>query len=215
MADKSDLKLISDKEKAEALENFLKRVCEPAFGSLSKKEIELAILEILFRLNWFQGGSGEFEISRKLGISLLKARNLIYERSLRKHRMLNDEDLRRELAKEIVTNLHCEEEDKVVIQIVNPYFHNCIREKLSSLRLVYDGSFSSHIIRVSRKSFLDLLDNVLTSSESEAFLKTLKKEGRLNSSVKRITDLIKDGSNFLPPVEFIKEILTSILMSSG
>ena len=73
-----------DERAASALKALLERVLDPAFGALPKSEIELLILAALGEIGAISSEPGVYELVSKLRVTRTKARNLIYERELRR-----------------------------------------------------------------------------------------------------------------------------------
>jgi hypothetical protein len=99
------------------LKKLLSRYLSPAFGALPKSEVELIILDTLEELGAISAEPQVYELVTKLRVTRTKARNLIYERELRRSK---PEDLD-ERVKEILRKPLIDKTGKhFILEVENP-----------------------------------------------------------------------------------------------
>lgn len=169
------------------LQEFLDWYLNPSFGSMTKHDIDLNVFSMLLKVGVFSSNKEVYEIMRILKVTRTKARNLIYESSLR---MMQDNQLEEHLKKLINKPLLERDGDKISIEIDNPLLVDYVKKRLKDLDHLTDGAFSPELIRMSYSAFVDLYVKLFPEKE-----KHLRKE--------LIRLHVKDGvklSQFLPHV---------------
>jgi hypothetical protein len=168
------LEKVSNDTKAIILDNFLDRYLEPAFGSLSKTEIDMLVLELLEQIGEIDENINPYTLSKKLKISLAKASNLLYNRSLRKK--YKDKDFN-EMIEHILLNrkykVHKGENGWLLLQIENPLLLEYIKNKIQELGYIQDDSFSKKIIKLTEETFIALIENCISKERKSEILKKL------------------------------------------
>jgi len=153
--------------KEEALNYFLKRYLEPAFGSLSKTEIDILVLELLEQIGEIAENINQYSLSKKLKISQAKAKNLLYNRSLRKY----EEEQLKKMFEEILLSpkykIHKGEDGWFWFQIENPLLLEYVKNRIQQLEHIPDGSFSSKIIKLQADAFADLIEDCIGKEKNE------------------------------------------------
>ena len=147
------------------LEYILSEFSKPAFGALSKKEIELLILEALVQIKYLDSEPSLYQLIRLLSISRSKSRSLIYERDLRRLGASQLDDLlKRALAKPHIQK----QGDLFCLEIENPLLIDHLKDKLRRLGFATDGSFSPSLVKLSKDAFIALVvDCVPTANQAE------------------------------------------------
>jgi CRISPR/Cas system CSM-associated protein Csm2 small subunit len=168
---------VSNEVKARILDDFLDTYLEPAFGSLSKTEIDMLVLGLLEQTKRIKEEDNQYTLSKKLKISQAKAKNLLYNRTLRKGK---EEDLDRILdkkTKELLLNPTLQKDDnkQIYFYVENPLLIEHIRDKIHRLKHISDGSFSPHIIKLSIEAFAALVEDYIPNKNE--VLKVLKNSG--------------------------------------
>ncbi len=151
------------------LEKFLDDYKTPSFGSLSKKEIDLRIFELYIDAGIIKKDPSIFDLVNELKISRSKARSLIYDYNLRK----KSEDMLKEDLKNLLKDGVVEKDDRIKIEVDDPYLSDYIRNVLKSNKMIADGSFMKEILVLSTKAYCTLLENSLTDEEANATKKSL------------------------------------------
>lgn len=151
------------------LEKFLNDYKTPSFGSLSKKEIDLRIFELYIDAGVIRKDPSIFDLVNELKISRSKARSLIYDYNLRK----KSEEMLKEDLKSLLKEGVVEKDDRIKIEVDDPYLSDYIRNVLKSNKMIADGSFMKEILVLSTKAYCTLLENSLTEDETKAAKRSL------------------------------------------
>jgi len=165
----------SEGEILEALDEFLERFLNPAFGSLSKTEIEILILDLLEKTGKIteEKNSSQYLLSTELKVSPSKAKNLWYNWSLRKK---YEEKQLKEMLGNILLNskykAHKDNDGWFWLQIENPLLLEYVKDKIQTFGHIQDSSFSPKIIKLQAKAFTDLIEDCI-GKEKNAIIKKL------------------------------------------
>lgn len=151
------------------LEKFLDDYKTPSFGSLLKKEIDLRIFELYIDSGVIKKDPSIFDLVNELKISRSKARSLIYDYNLRK----KNEKMLKEDLKNLLKDGVVEKDDRIKIEVDDPYLSDYIRNVLKSNKMIANGSFMKEILVLSTKAYCTLLENCLTDEETEAAKRNL------------------------------------------
>jgi len=171
-----DNSVSKNEETLKALDSFLDNFLNPAFGSLSKTEIEIHVLKLLEQTGKIteEEKSSQYKLAVKLKVSPTKAKNLLYNWSLRKE---DDEKGFNEMLEEILLNLkrnaYKNEGGWFFLQIENPLLLEYVKNRIQELGHIQDGSFSSKIIKLRAKALNDLIDDCTTKEKKSEILKKL------------------------------------------
>lgn len=130
----------------------------PAFGSISKRDVDIQLFIMLQELDIFGKNPEIYELVSKLKVTRAKARNLLYESKLRQ---TNKKDLDEELKEMLKTPIFFKDNDKIGIEIDNPYLIDHLRAKLKQLNYITDGSFSPELVRLTNDAFVSLFESYL------------------------------------------------------
>lgn len=134
-----------DERAARVLKTLLERFLDPAFGALPKSEMELLLLGALEEIGAISSEPGVYELVSKLRVTRTKARNLIYERELRRLTPAElDSRVRTLLKRPIIQKAG----DQFVLEVENPLVSDHLRSKVQILGHVSDGSFSPIIVKL-------------------------------------------------------------------
>jgi len=170
---------VSNEVKAKILDDFLDKYLEPAFGSLSKTEIDMLVLELLEQTGRIKENDNQYTLSKKLKISQARAKNLLYNRTLRKNKkedldIILDNMTKELLQKPTLQKASPQDDCKwLLFYIENPLLIEHIRDKICSLKHIHDGSFSPHIIKLSIEAFAALVEHYIPNKNEIS--KDLKK----------------------------------------
>lgn len=177
------------------LEYILSEYAKPAFGALPKKEIDLLMLEALVRIGYLDSEPSLYHLIQFLRVSRSKARNLVYERDLRRlGKTQLDELLRGTLIRPHVLK----QGDLFCLEIENPLVLDHLKDKLQRLGFATDGSFSPSLVRLSRDAFNALVIDCVPSGNQMAVKAALvaagAPDGTFGGVIKGV--LIKLGGKF-------------------
>lgn len=150
----TNLSNFSENNLAGRTENELKRSLvtilsgygKPSFGSMSKRDADLMMFDVLQKLKFISEDPTAYEVMQKLQVTKSKARNLIYESALRKAQEYNvDEKLVEALGKPIFLT----GADKMIgLELKNPLLIDHLKEKLRDLGHITDGSFNQDLVKM-------------------------------------------------------------------
>lgn len=147
------------------LEEILQKYSNPSFGSSSKRDIDILLFSALQDLGIIEPNPQIYDVVRLLHITRCKARNLIYESTLRRQEADKmDAYLKKELERVIVQPKFLKEGDKICIEIDNPLLIDYIRQQLRDLGHITDGSFSSELVKMTSNAFTDLYVSILSDA---------------------------------------------------
>lgn len=212
----------------ELLEAYL----SPAFGSMSKRDFEILLFTKLQDLDLFEQNPDLYILVSELKVTRVKARNLLYESGLRQTSVAA---LDEELKKFLVSPIFLQDNDKIGLEIQNPFLIDHIKAKLRKLKHITDGSFSIELLKLTPAAFIALFDSYVPEKSKKDILKTfiemgLKKDtsftgllkGVLKSLGKKIADeaggkLAETVADYLDPllkgsIELIKGKFTDLVI---
>lgn len=213
---------------AELLEAYL----SPAFGSMSKRDFEILLFTKLQDLDLFEQNPDLYILVSELKVTRVKARNLLYESGLRQTSVAA---LDEELKNLIVSPIFLQDNDKIGLEIQNPFLIDHLKAKLRKLKHITDGSFSPELVKLTPVAFIALFDSYITEKSKKDILKIfiemgLKKDtsftgllkGVLKSLGKKIADeaggkLAESVVDYLDPllkgsIELIKGKFTDLVI---
>lgn len=167
-------------QKADALAALLSGALDPALGALPKRELELLILEALIAIGYLDTEPKVYDMVQRLRITKSKARSLLYDRELRR---LDDESLDAMAIGALKKPLLQSQGYAIALEIENPYLADHIRNRVTNLGHVSDGSFSPTLIRLSASAAAALVDSYLDKDERKKVEKALAKVGGKDKSV--------------------------------
>jgi len=117
------IKAADEKTCRAVLENLLTRYMSPAFSALPKQEIDLVVLNGLEQLGYVSAYPTLYEVVQRLRVTRAKARNLLYDRELRRiDAQQLDEKVREALKNPVVQK----QGDLFLLQIENPLVADCL-----------------------------------------------------------------------------------------
>lgn len=185
---------ISVEDQQKFFEKFLNDYTKPSFGSASKRDIDLSIFMLMQDLGIINTHPQIYEVVSLLHVTSSKARNLIYEASLRRS---SEESLNAELLELLKEPIFMSTSDNMVaIEIDNPLLIDHLRQKLRDLKFITDGSHNRGIVKMSTTAYATLfycclppksLDELFPEMEDnfDKFVKIEDKDNK-NETVKKI-----------------------------
>ena len=130
-----------------------------------QKETLIFLLFIkLQKLGIFKKNPEIYELVSELRVTRAKARNLLYESKLRQTSKM---ELDQELKEILKTPIFLKDNDKIGIEIDNPYLVDHLRAKLKQLNHITDGSFSPELVRLTTDAFITLFESYLPEDSKE------------------------------------------------
>ena len=173
---------------------FLKEYTEPSFGSISKRDIEIKIFNIMRNLKLISKNPEIWEVISNLKVSNAKARNLIYNANmLREGEFENLDDLLKDVLKDVP---YLKDGNYVLIQIDNPLLIDHIKYILKKEGCLSDGSFAADIVRMKPESFMSLYISYLDEKQREKLSKKLNKSKNAKTARDLALELIDEMKDF-------------------
>ena len=177
------------------LTHILSEYGRPAFGALPKREIDLLILEALIRIGYLDSKPSLYQLIQLLRVSRSKARNLVYERDLRR---LGETELDEILRESLIRPYILRQGDLYCLEIENPLILDHLKDKLKRLGFATDGSFSPSLVRLSIDAFNALVVDFVPVDNQKAVKDALVEAGAPDGTFFGVVKgvLIKIGAKF-------------------
>ena len=163
-----------------ALAEFLEGYLTPAFGALPKREIDLLVLELMEKLGLVDRNPSLYSLVQGLRVTRSKARNLLYDRELRR---LNVDDLDARVRRALAHPLIQKQGELFVLEIENPLIADHLRARLQSLGHATDGSFSASLVKLSGDAMAALIEDYLPPADRERLRQALIRAGAPDASL--------------------------------
>ena len=156
---------------------FIETFAAPAFGAISKTEVDNLVFGLLVEVGALDPKSQVYEIARDLNITPAKARNLLFQWQLRS--MGDGNALKDDLIAALKSVKFAKDGDFLIFGVESPLLREELRSRLKRMGVYADASFSSEMIRLSVKHFVEFLDVFLGEAEKKAMHKALIKDNQL------------------------------------
>lgn len=174
---------VGDARAANALKTLLEKFLDPAFGALPKSEIELLFLGALEEIGAISTEPSVYELVSKLRVTRSKARNLIYERELRRLTPAQlDARVRNLLKRPIIQKAG----EQFVLEVENPLVSDHLRSKVQSLGYISDGSFSPSIVKLPLDAVVALIELYIPEDQRNPVKFALVAAGAPDTSFKGV-----------------------------
>ncbi|TRO82367.1 hypothetical protein [Trichloromonas acetexigens] len=147
----------------------------PVFGSAKSIEHEVAAIRALQELQILSQTPDEFELVMSLRITKQKARNLLYQSALRQP--VDAGSINANLRKLLSNPRVLKEDDKIYIEVPDPFMMDNLRQRVRQLGFLSDGSFSSSVAKLSTAALSALIENLIPKEEQQIISQKLKKQG--------------------------------------
>lgn len=168
----------------DALKKLLTRYLNPAFGALPKAEVELIILDALEELGVISKEPQVYELVTTLRVTRTKARNLTYERELRR----SSPSALDKRVKELLRNPIIDKKGShFILEVENPLVSDHLRDKVQKLGHISDGSFSPSIVKLSVNAFVALVEDYL-GDDTETARQVLVESGAPDKSLRGVVN---------------------------
>lgn len=164
------IKNIPAEKAKETLTVFISKYCEPAFGTMSKRDFEILMFMQLQELGIISLQPEIYDIVTLLKITRTKARNLLYEANLRRSDLQNQDEQLRQL---LLNPVFIKDGDKIGIEIGDPFLVDHLKARLKKLKHITDSSFSTELIKMSVDAYTDLFESLLPETSKDSINKAL------------------------------------------
>ena len=170
--------LDDNKKVKDFYENFIKIFATPAFGAISKTEVDNLVFGLLIDAGALSPKSQVYEIARDLNVTPAKARNLLFQWQLRS--MGKGDVLKNDLIEALTSLRFSKNGGLLSFGVESPLLREELRSRLKHLRIYADASFSSEIIRISVEHFVEFLDDFLDDSEKRKINQALLNDNQID-----------------------------------
>jgi hypothetical protein len=181
----ADLTTLISKANPAACEAALISICRgaltPAFGAVTKRELELIVFDALIQVGFLSEPPTVYEVMQKLRVTRGRARSLIFDRDVRRHTSDQLDKLATQALKQPLLQA---QGYAVALDIENPLLADHIRETLRSLGHATDGSFSPSLVKLGDDAAGALVEHYVPANERDNVLKALHKAGVKDKSIK-------------------------------
>ncbi|MDE0156036.1 MAG: hypothetical protein OXI88_00660 [Gammaproteobacteria bacterium] len=172
---------LDDNEKVKNFyQNFIKTFVTPAFGAISKTEVDNLVFGLLIDAGALDPKSQVYEIARDLNVTPAKARNLLFQWQLRS--MGNGDVLKKDLIEALSSVRFVKDGDLLSFGVESPLLREELRSRLKHLQIYADASFSSEIIRISVDHFVEFLDDFLGDIGKKKIQQALIKDNQIEDN---------------------------------
>lgn len=137
---------------------IVKEYLSPAFGSMTKRDFEILLFMSLQKLGVIDENPEIFDIVSLLRVTRTKARNLLYEAKMRS---ATEEKLDEELKDLFLNPIFLKDNDKIAMEIGNPFLSDRLKAKLKKLGHITDGSFSPELIKLTVPAFVSVFVDMM------------------------------------------------------
>lgn len=231
---------LPDADVKAALRQLLQVATSPAFGAVSKRELELALFEMLRELGLIEKRASLFSLMTELRVTRAKASQLLFDIEVRS-RGGDATGLDEEVRSALKATKFAKDGDLFVLEIENPLVQAHLRNRLRELGHVSDASFNSAIVRMSLEAATDLILDLVSADDRAAIKRALVAAGAEDGSVRGVIKgalktlgskiigeaagqiaegVVDKAEGFLTPVfegaqERITEVWTTVLRRPG
>ncbi|MCB2413478.1 hypothetical protein LGT39_11540 [Demequina sp. TTPB684] len=152
-----DLSSLSDAQKVALADTIARRIGGHAFGSVPKREIDVALFAGLIAAGYIDADEPQFSLSRKLGITPGRVRGLMYAYRL------STADGGGDIAAIVdhVRVVQIEADGDAVFNVEDAFARDAFEARLKQVDVFTDGSFNRERIIVPTEVFLAALDDAL------------------------------------------------------
>lgn len=166
---------------------FLDAYLVPAFGVLSKSEIDLRVFALLVEAGAIDPEGPIFNVARALNVTPAKARSLIFQYQLRH---ITEADTDAAVLKTLGKARFWTDGSNLAFGVESPLIRAAIAAKMRERGVFADVSLSGDILKVSPDQFGEAIALLLPADAATALAKKLKKEGvnegKVRLAIKRL-----------------------------
>ena len=156
---------------------FVNGFAKPAFGAISKSEVDNLVFSLLIEAGALDPKSQAFEIARDLNVTPAKARNLLFQWQLRN--LDGGSALKDDLAAALGTVRFAKDGNHLAFGIESPLLREELRSRLKHMGVYADTSFSAEIVRLPATHFVEFLDSFLDVKAKKAMHQALIDDGQI------------------------------------
>lgn len=170
--------IFADPEKAQTFaRDFLKLYTYPAFGAISKSEVDNLVFRLLTEVGAVNPNGPIYKIAKDLNITPQRARNLLFQWQMR---MTKDDDVLREQLAECLSSVRfAKDGDLLSFGIESPLLREEMRARLKEMGVYADSSFASEIVRLPVERFVEFLDDFLPAQHKENMREALVRDKQI------------------------------------
>lgn len=164
----SNIEKVNKEALATAFKNVVAAYTTPAYGSITKRDIDILLFMELQKLGIIDKEPQLYDIIRLLRVTRSKARTLLYEANLRR---LTTDDLNTALKSLLSEAMFIGNDEYIGLEIGNPFLIDHLKAILRQLGHITDGSFSPELVRLKVDAYTSLIqfyleeDNTLGAVE--------------------------------------------------
>jgi len=174
MIQTKDISIKNGQTIEQELVDFLNKYLNPSFGSMTKRDVDIEVFLLLQNLGLIDENPKIYDVVNKLQITSSRARNLIYQSSLRK---MNEQQLNEQLMHAVQNPHILVTGDRLIgIEIDNPLVIDFAKKKLFDLGYITDGSFSAGLLRMTTEAFSALVVEYMEKQDVEKIHQTIVNE---------------------------------------
>ncbi len=176
---------LTDDQRARFARGFLDRYLTPAFGSLTKSELDLLVFSLLHEVGYFRPSDSQYDIARRLRLTPTRVRSLTMQMQLRDTSQ-TETSLVARLVDCLSTARFVKDGAMISFGVEDPLLSADIAARLKSLGAITDSSFNREIVKIPRDAFADLVGTLLPPDRRETVRKALIQAGVPDGSWKGV-----------------------------
>lgn len=181
--DVTPLKTKSQDELRRAIEGLLHHFTNPAFGAIPKREIELAVFQMMRDLDVIPHDASLYDLMTRLKITRAKASQLLFDIEMRR---IGDDtaELDRLVKEALCQTRFAKDQTWFVLEIENVLVIAHLKEMIRRLNHVSDTSFNTELVKLKLDAMNDLIAALLSQDEQTAVKAALIKAGAPDTTFK-------------------------------
>jgi hypothetical protein len=156
---------------------FIGPYLKPAFGALSKSEIDLLVFSSLIAAGAIDPNGPLYDIARALNVTPTKARGLVMNWQLRSTPV--SADLRQALVEALQKTRFSKDGTLMAFGVESPLLKEEIVARLKRKGVFADASFARELVRLPVDAFVEFLDDIVGDDVKNALKKTLVEDKQL------------------------------------
>lgn len=181
-----------DKKAAQFARRFLETYLAPAFGAISKSEVDNLVFGLLVEAGEIDASAQAYEIARALNVTPAKARNLLFQYQLR--RAPDGNEIARQLSQAISNVRFAKDGDLLTFGIESPLLREELRSRFKKIGVFTDASFSAEIVRVPVAQFVEFMDSFFGAEHKAKLTAKLVKDRQIeDKSFKAVATKVIKG----------------------
>lgn len=176
---------LTDEQRSRFARGFLERYLTPAFGSLTKSELDLLVFSLLHEVGYFRPSDSQYDIARRLRVTPMRVRSLTMQMQLRDTTQ-TESSLVGRIVDCLSTARFVKDGAMISFGVEDPLLAADIAARLKALGAITDSSFNREIVKVPRDAFADLVSALLPADRREVVRKALVQAGVPDGSWKGV-----------------------------